>query len=102
VHATPAWSAPRLASSREDVAEMLLAEFFAVLGVPARQPVHLAAHRWSLARPGAALQVQCLWRREHALGLCGDWCLGGRMEGAFLSGTAAAGRVLGAGSSDVI
>lgn len=27
---------------------------------------------------------------------CGDWCLGGRVEAAFLSGRALAGRLLGA------
>ena len=94
VHATPAWSASRLASPRDDVAVAMLTQLFAVLDVPARQPVHLAAHRWSLARPGAELELQCLWRAEHALALCGDWCLGGRMEGAYLSGVAAAERVL--------
>jgi renalase len=38
----------------------------------------------------------CLWDCVERLGACGDWCVGGRVEAAFLSGVALAGRVLGA------
>jgi len=53
------------------------------------------AHRWRYAQAAEALDLGCLWDGELGLGVCGDWCQGSRVEGAFLSGMAAAGRVLG-------
>ncbi|MEZ4444056.1 MAG: NAD(P)-binding protein [Polyangiaceae bacterium] len=41
------------------------------------------------------LAVGCLVSDDHAIVACGDWASGARVEGAFLSGGAAAGRVLG-------
>ncbi len=96
LHATPEWSAPRLDEARDDVARALLAHCFKTLAVTPQEPAYLSAHRWSFARPDAERALQCLWDAHRALALCGDWCLGGRMEGAYLSGAAAAGRVLGA------
>lgn len=37
-----------------------------------------------------------LFDSELEIGACGDWCLGGRVEAAFLSGRAGAERLLGA------
>ena len=34
------------------------------------------------------------------LGAAGDWCVGGRVEGAFLSGAALAGRAVGELAAD--
>ncbi len=36
----------------------------------------------------------CFFDAESGLAVCGDWLSGGRVEGAFLSGTAAAECVL--------
>jgi len=95
VHAGAAWSAQRLEQPRDAVAQELLGHFFDALGLTPRVPVYLAGHRWSLARPARELDVGCLWSPGEALAVCGDWCLGGRLEGAFLSGVAAAGRIAG-------
>lgn len=96
IHAGPEWSAPRLADPPDAIAQALLDRFFAALRVAPRPPAHLAGHRWSLARPAHELRIECLWQPRPALALCGDWCLGGRVEGAFLSGVAAAGRIAAA------
>jgi len=40
------------------------------------------------------LDRQCLWDDANRLALCGDWLAGGRIEGAYRSGAAAAGCVL--------
>jgi predicted NAD/FAD-dependent oxidoreductase len=37
-----------------------------------------------------------LFDSELEIGACGDWCLGGRVEAAFLSGRTGTGRLLGA------
>ncbi|MCC6336170.1 MAG: hypothetical protein IT380_19560, partial [Myxococcales bacterium] len=35
----------------------------------------------------------CVWDAALRLAVCGDWCLGRDVESAFLSGSAAAGRI---------
>jgi predicted NAD/FAD-dependent oxidoreductase len=51
------------------------------------------AHRWRAAVTEKALGEACLWDEERRLAVCGDWCLGAQLESAFLSGSAAAGRI---------
>ena len=96
IHAGPTWSATRLEDSPDAVAWDLLQRFFRAVDIETRLPVHLAGHRWSFARSATPAGEECLWRADSRIACCGDWCLGGRIEGAYLSGVAAAGRVVGA------
>lgn len=93
-HASPAWSRAHLEEDRTDVAPALLAAFADSLGIDVPRPLHLAAHRWRYARVERALGEPCLYDRELGVGACGDWCLGPRLEAAYLSGLALAERVL--------
>ena len=52
-------------------------------------------HRWRYARVMEALGEPFLWDKDQDLGLAGDWCLGPRVEAAFLSGHRLAGSMLG-------
>ena len=72
------------------------AAFFSAVGSLPEEPVFAAAHRWRYAKAQNPLDDGCLWDRQAMIGLCGDWCCNSRIEGAFLSGAAMAGRVLGA------
>lgn len=54
----------------------------------------VAVHRWRYARTARALGQACLFDRALRLGIAGDWCLGDRVEHAFLSGQAVAQTVL--------
>ena len=89
------WAATRLGESKREIAQTLLGHSFDAAALAPRAPVHLDAQRWSYARPDREVQKGCIWHNEHAVALCGDWCSGGRVEGAFLSGVAAAGRIAG-------
>ncbi len=57
-------------------------------------PMQLDAHRWRFALPTEPLSEECLFEPDPRWCACGDWCGGPRVEGAFLSGSAAAGRLL--------
>jgi len=57
------------------------------------EPVFAQVHRWGGAFPQAALGAPCLRADGAALAACGDFCLGGGVEGAALSGRAAAAAV---------
>ncbi len=51
-------------------------------------------HKWRYARVIRALNEPYVWNERTRIGACGDWCLGPRVESAYLSGDALARRVL--------
>lgn len=85
LHATPDWSRSHLETAAPDVAAALLDRFLALTGV-AEHVVHLDAHRWRYALVERPAGAPFLHHAALGLGLCGDWCLGPRIELAFLSG----------------
>jgi predicted NAD/FAD-dependent oxidoreductase len=93
-HASPAWSREHLERDPDEVAPLLLAALAALVG-PAALEGAASAHRWRYAQVAEALGEPCLYERALGLGACGDWCLGPRIEAAWRSGVAAAGRLLG-------
>lgn len=72
----------------------LLADFVDVIGATAAQPAFSAAHLWRYAFVERAVGSDCLVDDGGRVVACGDWCVGPRVEAAYLSGVAAAGRVL--------
>ncbi len=94
LHAGPDWSREHLEGAADDVSAMLLAAFSRRVGTPI-QARGLAAHRWRFSQTRAALGQPYLWDGAGALGVCGDWCLGARVEDAFSSGRALAEAISG-------
>ncbi len=92
LHANPGWSEATLERAPADVLPDLLDAFAAALRHPLPTPTFAAAHRWRYALAAAPLGEPCLFDPA-GLAACGDWCLGGRVEAAFLSGRAAAERI---------
>ena len=93
VHGTQDWSESVLEDDPQDSATALLAAFRSVAGaVP--KPTHQSGHRWRHAYVEKSLGVACLSGGNHRIAACGDWCLGARVEAAYLSGRAAAEAVL--------
>jgi len=85
VQASPAWSQEHLDDDEPRVQAKLLKAFAEVTGIRA-QPDFAQVHRWLWARTERPLGVSHLWERRSGIGLCGDWCLGDRVEDAFVSG----------------
>jgi predicted NAD/FAD-dependent oxidoreductase len=89
LHATREWSAAH-SDDRSDTVGPFLLEAFADLirdGLP--RPFFLAAHRWREAVADPPLSAGALHDEELGVSICGDWCVGSRIEDAFLSGLAA-------------
>ena len=91
LHATPQWSETHLEAPREQVAAALLAAF-ADLGLvnasaeAVRASTDWTLHRWRYADTQQPLDSGCAWDADARLGLCGDWLLDGKVEGAWRSG----------------
>ena len=94
LHASPEWSSIHLENSADEVRDLLLE---AARELPLAQSLSVksaVAHRWRYALARQPLNCGAIWLRSKNLALAGDWCNGSRVEGAFLSGIAAAGRIM--------
>ena len=95
LHAGGQWSIDHCERDADEVAKELLAEFWQASGIAPQTPTHLQAHCWKFAIPDSPPKERCFFDAESGIAACGDWAGGPRVEGAFLSGMAAAGRILG-------
>jgi renalase len=85
VQASPGWSQEHVDDDPVRVEAKLLKAFAEVTGIRA-QPAYAQVHRWAWAKTAQPLGASHLWDRQSGIGLCGDWCLGHRVEDAFVSG----------------
>jgi renalase len=85
VQASSAWSQEHLEDDAPRVQAKLLKAFSEVTGIHAA-PSFAQVHRWRWAKTQSPLNQSHLWDGRQGLGVCGDWCLGHRVEDAFISG----------------
>ncbi|MET0312722.1 MAG: FAD-dependent oxidoreductase [Burkholderiaceae bacterium] len=85
VQASAAWSQEHLEDDGARVKAKLLRAFSEITGVRA-EPSHAEAFRWRNAQTLEPLGRTHLWDGKAQIGLAGDWCLGHRVENAFVSG----------------
>lgn len=85
VQASPAWSAEHLEDDEARVKAKLLKAFSEITGIRA-EPSYVETRRWRYAQTIHPLGRSHLWDAGAGIGACGDWCLGHRMEDAFVSG----------------
>ncbi len=85
VQASPEWSKRHLEDDAERVKAKLLKAFTEVTGIRA-QPPYAEVHRWRYAQTTEPLGQSHLWDAKLGIGVCGDWCLGHRVEDGFVSG----------------
>ena len=96
LQATPEWSeAHAEAPEAEVIAELMKAFDQAAGGVRAR-PRSKSVKLWQGAAPIDALGEPFLFDAETGIGICGDWCVAPRVEGAFMSGLSLANHILAA------
>ncbi len=95
LHAGEQWSASHRDDDPAEVGRRMVEAMFAAAAIPPVEPVAVHAHLWPHAFPVAPLCDGCLFDETLSVGACGDWCMGSRVEGAYLSGLAMAARLLG-------
>lgn len=90
LQSTPEWAHRHLDTDPQEVTRLLLEAFAEVIGCHLPEPLFAHPHRWLYARPAESCNWGALAAPEKDLYVCGDWCLGGRVENAWLSGQQAA------------
>mgnify|MGYP000093604268 CR=1 FL=1 len=91
LHGDPEWSRARLETDPDAAAAELVATFCERVALA--EPLAVTGHRWRYARAETPLSAGCLFDGGTGMGACGEWCLGGGIDDALLSGMAMAGRV---------
>ena len=85
VQASAKWSQEHLEDDAERVQAKLRKAFSEVTGIRA-EPALMDTKRWPFAQTTQPLGKSHLWDARNGIGVCGDWCLGHRVEDAFVSG----------------
>ena len=92
VHADLEWAPARLEQAAELTLPELRGDLARVIGRPVPAARYERARLWRYARPSAPLGEACLFDPELRIGACGEWCVGARVEAAWLGGIAMAAR----------
>lgn len=86
IQAEAGWSRACVDAPRETVARELGEVASALLGLPLHAAPHRVLHRWLYSSVARGANAPFLWDADMKIGVCGDWCEGGRVEGAWTSG----------------
>lgn len=82
------WSDKHVAADRDWIKNVMLSAASSLTGLPLHTAPHQRLHRWLYASNKTSPDMTYIDAGD--IILCGDWCQGGRVEGAWLSGRAAA------------
>lgn len=85
VQASPGWSAEHINDTPQRVQAKLLKGFAEITGIRA-EPGFTEVQCWPQAQTQSPLGKPYALEAKLGIGLCGDWCLGYRLEDAFVSG----------------
>ena len=100
LHAGVDYSTQYIDAEPSDLAAELLEEFTAITGFERSRIEFVHGHRWRYARPSPSApepaEPPYAGLPDNGLALAGDWLAGGRIEGAWRSGVAAARALLDA------
>ena len=95
LHAATGWSRERLEDNAELISREMVRRFLKIAGAPAAEPATRTAHRWRFARSADPIRHAGLLDPVGRVGVAGDWTLGDRLEGAFMSGLEMADQLAG-------
>jgi len=93
IHASPGWSTDNFGNTAESLEAKLLERFETIFGITSEKPEFSKLQKWKFALPHKTLEIDCI-DEGGTLFYCGDWCLGSRVECAFLSGLATAEQIM--------
>ena len=93
IHSTNTWAEENIEKDNEAIADILFENLTRILmkidnsyGNLAQNIDHTDIHRWAHAKTKNKAGRDFLINKDQGLGFCGDWCIGNRVEDAFVSG----------------
>lgn len=90
LHASTSWSDAHLNDRADDVGAFLMEAFDDLIRGGLPRAFYATVHRWKYATADPPLAVGAISAPDGRIIVCGDWCLGTRIEDAYLSGLTAA------------
>jgi len=94
IHSTNAWANKHLFSDRNEVLQHLCEQTSKILGHDVSGAVHKDLHGWHFANIEKQDGPTHYIDPDAQIAACGDWCIQGRIESAFLSGHELASQLL--------
>ncbi len=94
VHSTNRWADAHIDDDDATVIEHMTRTVAGICGGAVRSHEHRQLHRWRYANIGRQQGETCFVDESLRLAACGDWFVRGRVEAAFTSAGALAGRLL--------
>ncbi len=94
VHSSNDWAERHIDDELEAVQSQLLSELEQLMDVDYGSADHIAVHRWRYALVEKPYKKPFYQHPTLPLFACGDWCIGPRVECAFLSGRSLAQHIL--------
>jgi len=94
IQSTNNWAEEHLEEDVVKIQNLLLKEFTKVTGIELKNIGYLTTHRWRYADTANPAFKNYLLDENLQLAACGDWCIKGRVEAAFISGKSLAARML--------
>jgi len=85
IQSSNTWASEYEEADQDWIRQTMLADLEKLLDMPLPPVTVESLHRWRYSRVEQALEQDCVLDWQKGLAACGDWCLGGRIEGAFLS-----------------
>ncbi len=85
LQSTNEWAEAHIDDDPQTVETAMIETAARLAGVALPPIAHRALHRWRYAATPTPAGVDFLLDEENQLAACGDWCLGGKVEAAFLS-----------------
>jgi renalase len=94
VHSTNSWADAHRDDDRDEVMHYLCQQTRLIIGHDVSKADHKAIHGWHYANSKKLTGDTHFIDTNENIGVCGDWCIQGRVEAAFISGFDLGKRVL--------
>lgn len=85
IHSSESYAQTRIEDDENIITKDILRITSNIIGQDITQPQHVSLHRWRYANNAKRTKLPVLIDRKNCLAACGDWCLGGRVEGGFIA-----------------
>lgn len=85
IQTTNEWAEIHIDADMDEMEALIVEEFYALSGVSASEVTHKVSHRWRYADTAQPAGFEYFFDDALKIGVCGDWCIKGRIESAFVS-----------------